>query len=55
MRMFPNRYEDPRIGIGDWYAANLADPHHGTGRALGHRERESAHPAVAFGRDQHER
>ena len=26
MRMFPNRYEDPRIGIGDWYAANLVDP-----------------------------
>ena len=26
MRMWPNRYEDPHIGVGDFYAANLADP-----------------------------
>lgn len=26
MRMWPARYEDPRIGIGDFYAANLSDP-----------------------------
>ncbi|MBK8226784.1 MAG: tail fiber domain-containing protein [Flavobacteriales bacterium] len=25
MRMWPNRYEDPHIGVGDFYAANLAD------------------------------
>ncbi|MCW5897973.1 MAG: hypothetical protein KIT10_01795 [Flavobacteriales bacterium] len=26
MRFFPDRYENPLIGIGDFYAANLADP-----------------------------
>ncbi|MGB6048908.1 MAG: hypothetical protein WBG34_15025 [Flavobacteriales bacterium] len=26
LRMWPAKYDDPRIGIGDWYAANLADP-----------------------------
>lgn len=26
MRMWPSRYEDPRIGVGDFYAANLSDP-----------------------------
>ena len=26
MRMFPSRYDQPYIGIGDWYAANLVDP-----------------------------
>ena len=25
MRMWPNRYEDPHIGVGDFYAANLVD------------------------------
>lgn len=26
LRMWAAKYDDPRIGIGDWYAANLADP-----------------------------
>ncbi|MFN3876432.1 MAG: hypothetical protein ACK4L7_11035, partial [Flavobacteriales bacterium] len=26
MRFWPNRYEDPHVGVGDFYAANLADP-----------------------------
>lgn len=30
LRMWAAKYDDPRIGIGDWYAANLADPVHVT-------------------------
>ncbi len=26
LRMWAAKYDDPRIGMGDWYAANLADP-----------------------------